>query len=229
MMTRKDVIQSRQILDAVIDDELQIEAVFRDNSRTLSVQIKCAGQSLLLKIPRARNSRKWERFLTRFRESDAFRTVRHLEFMRSMGFAAPEPVLAGELRAGGVVIDSFVCYHFVEGRRAVADDAPDILTALEELHKLDYVRSDAQLANFLIVDGNVTFIDFRLKRLRWLPRLRKAQEIDRFLRSCPEARKLLSPDQAASGWLKLAFVLESFSFGLRALKRNVRKRIKAGC
>lgn len=219
---------SRHILDAVIDGDVELGTVFRDNRRTLSAQVTCAGQSLLLKVPRARNGRKWERFLTRFRESDAFRTVRHLELMRSMGFAAPEPVLAGERRAGGVVVDSFVCYRFVEGRRAVPDDAGAILAALEDLHQHGYLRNDAQLANFLIVDNNVTFIDFRLKRPRWFRRLQKAREIDRFMRSCPQARSLLSADQAGSGWLRLASLLEHFSFGVRMIKKNVRKRRKSG-
>ncbi|MBR9871046.1 MAG: hypothetical protein GYB26_07905 [Gammaproteobacteria bacterium] len=214
---------SRQILGAVIDGEFELGTVFRDNRRTLSAQVTCADQSLLLKVPRARNGRKWERFLTLFRESDAFRTLHNLELMRSMGFSAPEPVLAGERRAGGVVVDSFVCYRFVEGRRAEPRDASAILAAIEALHQRGYLRGDAQLANFLIVEGNVTFIDFRLKRPRWLPKLQKAREIDRFLRSCPEARKLLTPDQAASSWLKLASILERFSFGLRTVKRNMRK------
>lgn len=227
-ITCTDAGTSGKILDAVIDGDIELGAVFRDNRRTLSAQMMCAGQSLLLKVPRARNGRKWERFLTRFRDSDAFRTMHHLELMRSMGFAAPEPVLAGERRAGGVVVDSFVCYRFVEGRRAVPDDAGAILTALQALHQRGYLRSDAQLANFLIVDGNVTFIDFRLKRPRWLPGLQQAREIDRFLRSCPDARRLLHPDQAASGWLRLASILENFSFGLREVKRNVRNRKKTG-
>ncbi len=226
VISHLDEITSQALVDAVLDEQLVRERVFRDNWRTLSARIRFQGESLLLKIPRARNSRRWERFLTRFRESDALRTFRHLERMPAMGFAAPEPVLACERRQGGMVTDSFVCYRFVEGRPAGPEDAPKILVALNKLHQLGYVRSDAQLANFLVTGDVVTFIDFRLKKPWFLPKLHKAREVDRFLRSCPEASKFLSREQRSSGWLWLATRLESISFGIRNLKRKRRDRRK---
>lgn len=218
---------SSRLVDAVIDNTLTRETVYRDNWRTLSAKVSFEGTSLLLKVPRARNGRRWERFLTYFRVSDALRTFRHLELMARLGFVAPQPVLAGERRCRGVVVDSFVCYRFVDGRPAEAGDANKILAVLRALHKLDYLRSDAQLANFLIVGDAVTFIDFRLKKPRFLPRLQKAREVDRLLRSCPEAYSFLSREEKASRWLWLASCLESISFGLRDLKRRMRKRRKA--
>ncbi|EON90641.1 hypothetical protein MARLIPOL_17878 [Marinobacter lipolyticus SM19] len=144
-----------------------------------------------------------------------------------MGFGAPEPVLACEQRHKGVVVDSFVCYRFVEGRPAGSKDAGKVLSALRALHKRDYLRSDAQLANFLIVEDSVTFIDFRLKKPRFFPQLQKAREVDRFLRSCPEASELLSGEEASSIWLWLATRLEAASFGIRSLKRRIREWKKA--
>lgn len=214
-------------MSAILDGEIEREQVFRDNWRTLSARVRFLDESLLLKVPRARNSRRWERFLTRFRESDALRTFRHIEQLSAMGFSAPEPVLACECRREGVVVDSFVCYRFVEGRPAGPQDAEKVLASLLALHKRGFLRSDAQLANFLVVDGAITFIDFRLKKPRFLPRLQKAREIDRFLRSCPEARNFLSSEEASSFWLWLASYLEAASFSVRSLKRRMRKRKKA--
>ncbi|MEP3164013.1 MAG: hypothetical protein ABJO43_02925, partial [Marinobacter sp.] len=178
---------------------------------------------------RARNKRNWERFLTRFRGSDAFRTFIQLNGMASMGFCAPQPVLAAELRSKGVVVDSFVCYRFVEGRPAELGDADKILNVLRALHERGYIRSDAQLANFLMRGDSVVFIDFRLKKPLFLPKLQQAREVDRFLRSCPESRYLLSPKEASSAWLWLASRLEEISFGMRNLKRRIRARRKGKC
>lgn len=218
---------SRRLVDGVFNGELTREKVFRDNWRTLSARVRFLDESLLLKVPRARNSRRWERFLTCFRESDALRSFRHIEQLSGMGFGAPEPVLACECRRKGVVVDSFVCYRFVEGRPAGPQDAGNVLSTLRALHKRGYLRSDAQLANFLIVGDSVTFIDFRLKKPRFLPRLQKAREIDRFLRSCPEAREFLSVEEVSSFWLWLASRIEAASFGVRSLKRRIRERKKA--
>lgn len=217
---------SQRLLNAVLDDTLVPEKVFRDNWRTLSARVYFQDESLLLKVPRARNGRRWERFLTLFRESDALRTFRHLDQMATMGFAAPTPILACERRHHGVVVDCFVCYHFVDGRTAQSDDAPRVLTALQSLHRRGYLRNDAQLANFLITDGAVFFIDFRLKKPRFLPQLQKARELDRFLRSCPEARQLMPRGEVSSLWLRVASLLENASFGFRAVKKRMRGRTK---
>lgn len=227
VISNLDELTSRRLVDEVFDGGLPREKVFRDNWRTLSAKVRFHDESLLLKVPRARNGRRWERFLTRFRESDALRTFRHIEQLSGMGFGAPYPILACEHRQNGTVVDSFVCYRFVEGRPAGSQDAEKILATLRALHDRGYLRSDAQLANFLMVDETVTFIDFRLKKPRWFPRLQKAREIDRFLRSCPEARGHLSRDEASSFWGWLASSLEDASFSFRSLKRRKRARRKA--
>lgn len=139
-----------------------------------------------------------------------------------MGFSAPEPVLAGEKRETGFVTDSFVCFRYVDGRPAGPKDAPAVLDALRALHQQGYLRTDAQIANFLISGDSVVFIDFRLKKPWFLPALQKARELDRFLRSCPEARAALTESEASSVWLRLARRLEGVSFAIRRLKRRFR-------
>ncbi|MEX1228065.1 MAG: lipopolysaccharide core heptose(II) kinase RfaY [Marinobacter sp.] len=227
VVSHLDEMTSRQLLDAVLDDGMVPEKVFRDNWRTLSAKVRFHSEAFLLKVPRARNGRRWERFLTRFRESDALRTFRHLELMSSMGFAAPEPVLACESRQSGVVTDSFVCYRFVEGRAAGPEDAHRILASMQELHQRGYLRSDAQIANFLMAGETVTFIDFRLKKPWFLPKLQKTRELHRFLRSCPEARHLLSSQQSSSGWYRAAACLEDANFRFRGVKNRIRARRKS--
>ncbi len=226
VVSHLDMVTSQRLVDSVFDGNLVREKVFRDNWRTLSAKVRFHNEAFLLKVPRARNGRRWERLLTRFRESDALRTFRHLELMASMGFAAPDPVLACERRQGGVVTDSFVCYHFVEGHTAGPDDAHQVLSAIQALHQRGYLRTDAQIANFLIRGEKVVFIDFRLKKAWLLPELQKAREVHRFLRSCPDARHFLTWEQSSSAWYLLASCLENASFGFRNLKKKIRARLK---
>lgn len=221
-----DESDGRALVDGVLNNELIREKVFRDNRRTLSARVLFQGQSLMLKVPRARNRRRWERLLTLFRESDAVRSYRHLELMKHLGFSAPEPLLACEFRQYGVVTDCFLCYRFVAGDPASADSAPLALAELIALHKHGYLRSDAQLANFLVAGNKITFIDFRLKKPWFFPQLQKARELDRFIRSCPEARNHLPSGEERSFWFRTASFLERLNFGFRSLKKRIRKRIK---
>lgn len=222
LVSRLDEGSSIALLDAVIDGSITREEIFRDDWRTLSARIRFRGEGVLLKVPRARNGRRWERFLTRFRGSHAIRYFRHMELMAAMGFPAPEPVMACERRDRGVVTDSFICYRYVEGRPAGSKDAPRVLDALRSLHRQGYLRTDAQIANFLVSGDSIVFIDFRLKKPWFLSDLRKARELDRFIRSCPEARAVLT-DREASPWrFWIAARLEDFSFGIRRLKRQLR-------
>lgn len=218
---------ARAFLAAYIGNRLRREDAFRDNRRTLSVQVHFEGESLLLKVPRARNGRYWERFLTMFRGSDAMRSFRQLQLMPSLGLEAPQPVIVGESRRKGFVVDSFLSYRFVEARKADRQDAPRILAALQKLHQQGYLRSDAQLANFLIQeDGRVVFIDFRLKKPLFFSELRKAKELDRFFRSCPEARTDYDAPGKSNAWSIIARYLSELEFAMRALKRRLRRHTR---
>lgn len=227
LMSALDQADSVELMDTVLTGAIQRVQVFRDNWRTLSAHVRFQDQELLLKVPRARNGRRWERLLTWFRGSDVARSFRHLEQMAAMGFEAPTAVLACERRERGFVTDSFLCYRFVEGRRAGPDDVPQVLEVLRGLHQKGYLRTDAQIANFLVTGNNeIVFIDFRLKKPWFLPALQKARELDRFIRSCPEARAYLTPGEASSRWLWLAGRLEGASFAVRRFKRQFRDRRK---
>ncbi|WP_323751843.1 lipopolysaccharide core heptose(II) kinase RfaY [Marinobacter sp.] len=216
--------ESLGLLSEIDQRQVTYERVFRDNRRTLSARIATEHGAVLLKIPRARNGRRWERILTFFRGSDAVRSFFQLRQMQEMGFSAPYPLMACEKRQSGFVVDAFLCYRFVEGRPAEAEDAGLVLDALRKLHRAGYLRTDAQRANFLIDDDQVVFIDFRLKRSRFFARLQQARELDRFIRSCPEAEGYLTREEQASIWLRLAHRLENFSFSVREFKRVMRQK-----
>ncbi|WP_404368172.1 lipopolysaccharide core heptose(II) kinase RfaY [Marinobacter sp.] len=222
----EDQSLARQLVDAVLDERIERVRVFRDNRRTLSARVAFEGRSLMLKVPRARNLRRWERFLTRFRHGEGVRIFQNLRLLKSLGLNAPAPVLAAEKRENGVVTGSFVLYHFAEGAPAGEEDAGRVLEALLRLHSLGYIRTDPQPANFLMSEKGVVFIDFRLKRPGLLGRFRRNLELAKFLRGFPAAeRHLQASDTGLS--LKLARLVDRLLFGMRNAKRKLRRVIRS--
>ena len=215
--------RARALVDQVLDGSIDYDKIYRDNSRTLSARIRFEGQPLMLKIPRARNRRRWERLLTLLRGSDSRRSFRHLGDMAAMGFCAPQPVMFCEKREAWGVTDSFLVYRFVDGLPAASENAAMIVAALRKLHAEGYLRGDAQLANFLVAGESVVFIDFRLKRPRVFPRFQKARELHRFLRSCPQADTVIADRELASLSYRLASRWENSIFAIRRLKKRLRK------
>ena len=223
--SRVDQALAQSIVDSVLDNSVERKQVFRDDSRTLSARIRIDSMDddLLLKIPRNRNRRRWERVLTFFRGSDVSRSLNHLDRMRDLGFAVPEPVLACEYRQAGMVVDSFLVYRYVEARKATGADAGLIISGLTRLERLGYVRTDAQLANFLIRGNEPVFIDFQLKSAGLLAPLAGARQLSRLIRSCPSAADFLPLETRNSFWLAMARFIEEFQLSLKRFKRVLRR------
>lgn len=220
----------KSLVDRILDNKIEAQHVFKDHQRTLSARIQLNDQSIMLKIPRARNRRNWERFLTLFRSGEGVRIHRNLTLLQELGLNAPYPLLAGEKRKFGFVVDSFACYAFEEGQPAGANDAEKVLLALLHLHQLGYIRTDPQSANFLLSDRGVVFIDFRLKKPMMFPALNKNLELAKFLRVYPEARNFLPTNKARSLSFRFAEWLEWRLFcirrGKRGLKRSLNRQLK---
>lgn len=220
--------ESQRLLESVVTGTVERQHVFRDNWRTLSAKVGFNDHVLILKIPRARNKRRWERLLTRFRGSDSVRHFRQLNFMRELGFQAPEPVLAGELKQGRTVIDSFVLYRYVDGAPPSREDSEIVLKNLLKLHEKGFVRNDPQLANFLLTDRGVCFIDFRLKRPRLFPSLSMNREVVQFLNSCNESESVLPEHVRASNWFRIAKRLDVYRSAVKRWKKSLRRRKRSG-
>jgi heptose II phosphotransferase len=216
--------QTRELVSAILNGTIEREKVFRDNRRTLSARVRFGDAKFLLKVSRARNARGWERLLTWFRGSDARRSFQQLGIIKQLGFMAPEPVLVGEQIRWGVVVDSFLEYRYVDGQPAEGDDARRVLETLLSLHKKGYLRNDPQLANFLISQDHVTFIDFRLKKVMFLRRLWKSRELVQFEKSCPAAEVMIPARIRSSIWYRIASWIEGVSSAAKISKRNFRKK-----
>ena len=212
-----------QLVSAVVDQRLDFQKKYRDNKRTLSALFCFGDHNLILKIPRARNSRIWERFLTLFRPSESRRIFNSQLKLRELSLIGPTPILAAERRTMGCVVESFVVYQYLEGVPGRDKDAQSIFNTLIGLHEQGYLRGDPQLVNFIMDRGDVQFIDFKLKKPVFLPKIQTYMELSDFLGKCPTAQPYL-PEEIGK---TIKFKIASWLFGLKGGIRRLRRRIKS--
>jgi heptose II phosphotransferase len=214
---------ARQLLDDIIEKSYLVQKIFRDSRATYAAHQQVGDEQLIHKIPRARLKRTWEKLITVIRDSESFRTFDNLQLMNQLGFKAPAPLLAGEKRRMGFVVDSFCCYRFEEGKEAGPIDAEQVVNELLRLHEKGYLRTDAKAANFLITDKGVTFIDFRLKKPGLFPKLKKQMELARLARVYPESLAYIPENVRTSRSFKLATWLERINIEIKAARRRVKR------
>ncbi len=224
IITGLDYQKALKLVNEVLQESYQIQHEYKNNKNCLVSKIKTGDfENIVLKIPRSRNSRIWERFLTLFRESDAFRIFGSLETVNNLGLNAPKPLLAAQKRSCGFVTDSFFLYDFIDGDTAGKDNINKVLEALQKLHSHGYIRSDPQLSNFLIKDNTVYFIDMRLKKPFVFKKIKFLMNLAKFVQAHNETGALLNAKITNSFIYKLSYFIQK----IKTKKRNYRIKIKS--
>lgn len=214
-------------MDAVLSDALPQSHVLRNSRHSLCVRFDWHGQTLLLKVPTARNTRRWERFTSLWRGSEARRIFDSMHRLRDLGFEGPTPVLYAETRAHLMVQSSFIIYVFLPGRPVEVKDLGQVCGALTELHRHGWTRNDAKAANFLMLDEHsVGWIDFKLKRPRLLKNWWTAMELAQFASDSPEALTWLENNQRLTPVFAAARRVHFILQQLRDLRRKIKHRVK---
>lgn len=156
--------KARQVVQTLLSSNLPLSSVLKDHRKRFISTVHLEDKACILKIPLGRNTRLWERFLTLFRASDAYRCYFSMIRLKAMGLHCPTPILAAQRRRLGMVVDSFFIYEYQNGEPAGSSDLPLIRTEMAKLHEAGYIRSDPKPANFIKNHGRIYFIDFRLKK-----------------------------------------------------------------
>ncbi len=214
------------LVNSILSKSYQTISEYNNDKNSFVSQIKIKDfDNILFKIPRNRNSRPGERFLTFFRESDSFRIIESLKKISDMGLNAPVPILAAQKRRFGMVVESFYAYKFVEGSEATDDNLPEVLKSLQTLHITGYTRSDPKLTNFLMKDGQVYFIDFRLKRPAVFKKLYIMINLCKFLQAEQKAIGLIDEKLKNSILYKIAFILNDIKNSYKKIRRNIKSKV----
>lgn len=218
---------AEDIVSNVLNNDLELTAVLKDKPKCLVARFEQTGVGeLVLKVPRDRNGRRWERFLTLFRPGESVRQYQNMEALESLGLKGPVPVLAAEKRQNGVVTDSFYIYNFIEGREGVWSDLALIVNTLTPLYNQGYCRSDPRVANHIINDNGVYLIDFRVKRPVLFNRLRCAMEFSRLVNEYHAALKIGEQVGTPRLLTELAWRLQRLGLNTRKTKHRLRRSIK---
>lgn len=215
------------LLQAVLREQYRVVTLLKDSRHCWVARVVIGERDLVLKKPRARNSRAWERFLTLFRDGESIRRHRSIALLDHLGGKGPEPIMGAERREAGRVVDGFFLYGFVEGRQASSRDIRTVARALLRLHEQGYLHGDAQLQNAIINEGQAYFIDFKTRRPRFLTRMRLLMEYSKFLESAPLGYRYLDREVRDSRAFRLANNLQAGCSCLRRWRKAVKRRLAA--
>ena len=218
--------EAESLLRAVLRQRYRVVRILKDSRHCWAARIAIGGRDLVLKVPRARNRRAWERFLTLFRAGESIRQHRSIATLAKLGTRGPEPILGAERREAGRVVDGFFLYGYIPGRQASSGDTRAVAEALLELHGQGYLRGDPQAQNYLIDEGRVRFIDFKIVRPRLLVRTRLLMEYSKFLESLPFGYRYLDRVTRDSRAFRLANALQAGLSCTRRLRRRLKDQVR---
>lgn len=136
----------------------------KNDNRSLVQLVSINGKKYVLKVPREKNTRKWQRFLSLFRSSEAKREFKNLETIINSGFNSPKPYFALENCKFGIVIFSFLITEYVLGKEATIEHIDLVAKTLSDIHKSGVIHGDSQLSNFMIQDNSVIIIDAKFSK-----------------------------------------------------------------
>ncbi len=143
---------------------LSAKKVLKDANRSLVVLINYKNKPYLLKIPRDKNRRKWNRLTTLYRSSEARKSFFNLKKMQQLGFHSNSPLIFGEKKSFGMVVDSFIICSYIEGKNPGVNDYYQLMKEIDKMHDQGYLHGDFHTDNFLVTKEGISFLDTALKK-----------------------------------------------------------------
>lgn len=216
-----------KLFDSLVERRYTITDNFKDGPKCLVQKVKIDGfEEMIFKIPRSRSRRTWERMLTLFRESEAFRNHESMLILQTLGLKGATPILAAQKRFRGVVLESFFTYSFVEGETPREEETPKVLEAMNLLHVKGYTRSDPKLQNFIMHEGEVCFIDFRLKKPLLFSKMECTLNLCKFFQTLPNDTKHMNTHQKNSLLFKAMYRWHKVLMFWRSTRQKIKKCIR---
>lgn len=153
----------------ILDDleNIKIEKVFKDDNRSKVSLFTFEQEKLVFKVPREKNSRKWQRFLSVFRGSESYREFMQAEKINNAGLLTYKPILALEKRKHGFVVDSYFICEYLLGETGSIKYLKVIEDELDKIHESGYLHGDSQLVNFIIDNKHVYIIDSKFSKNKY--------------------------------------------------------------
>jgi heptose II phosphotransferase len=221
--TGKSSDEVKNIFDFIRDGEYSAGQVLKDHHRSSVHRFSYKGKELVVKIPLEKNRRPWIRFTTLFRQGEAFRNLKGMELLASQNIPSTIPVMAAECRRFGMVTDSFIIYHFLEGSPCTGrkEYYPKVVDVLKTMHQKNILHGDSQIQNFLCSNQQIFVIDSNPSSAG-LTHFDKAYEFAYLLKSAPGIDQYFG-DILQSSWYKFASGYLRFDRRLAKFRRRLKR------
>ena len=182
-----DERQASLLFEAVQSSDYQKIDSLKENHRSHVKRIKISSYDLVLKVPTEKNKRPWIRFVSLFRQGEAFKNVMAMNTLLKSGILTTRPLLAAEYRNKGMVTDSWLLYEYLDAKSCLdrPETFPDVVNTLARVHSNNLLHGDSQIRNFLSSNSNIYVIDANPQRPLFAP-FSKAFEWAYLCRSQPK-------------------------------------------
>lgn len=217
------------LYNAIENTEYKILKTLKNDHRSSVFYIEIDNANLLeyekrvvLKIPKEKNKRAWQRFLSIFIGSESKREFIRCENILKNNFLGALPIIAVEKRCGIIVKDSYFVSSYINGESNGYENIVLALNELYKVHKAGYLHGDAQLSNFIILGEHVYLIDCKFKRNK-MGIISKINEFIYFEKSC---YKNIETPYKSSALYKILKVIDIYKDKFNYFFKRVRGKKK---
>ncbi|NLK62093.1 MAG: hypothetical protein GX287_01455 [Fusobacteria bacterium] len=89
--------------------------VLKNDERSFVKKMEIKNKKIIYKVPNQKNNSKRTRFLSLFRKSQVEVVLESMEILNKNRIYTNQPIVFGEKRKFGMVIDSFMIYEYIKG------------------------------------------------------------------------------------------------------------------
>lgn len=158
-----NIESGKDMLSLILEKKYEDISILKDDKRSLVKIIKMNGNNYVLKVPREKNNRKWQRIINIFRGSDSFRSFQMMNKLEGLGIESTKAIIAAEKRTP-FVVDSLLVMDLLNGEEIHKEYYLKVIEKLGDIHKKGYLHGDSQIQNFMLKDDKIYSIDLRLQK-----------------------------------------------------------------
>ena len=180
------------------------------------------GESLILKEPVEKNKRKWIRFTTLMRKSEALQSCMSMLKLQEIGIGSNRPLVVVEKKRLGMVVDSWYLCSFVDGEACVAMDSQSVVNTLNKIHQSGYLHGDPQIRNFLRKNTGIQVIDAKMNK--YLHPIQCQLELVYLNNSAHQTSEFIN--RSKSSYKVAKFIMNTIQRLFRSFKQTVRQSFR---
>ncbi|MGL5356600.1 MAG: lipopolysaccharide core heptose(II) kinase RfaY [Cetobacterium sp.] len=198
--------------------EYKILKTLKDDKRSEVLLLEIDKNKYVYKVPKEKNKRIWQRFISLFRGSESKREYKNYLRILNSGFKGPIPIMYWEKKCFGMSFDSFLLISYIEGKPATFKNLNLVAEELKKIHEKGYLHGDSQLSNFMIVKNKIFLIDAKLIKNIY----RKVGEIYEFIYLEESCHKQVDIYDKKTLNYKLAKSLNNYLHWIGKMKKVIR-------